>query len=191
MSGLMLMYSRALRVGDFVRIGEIEGTVTHLGSLSTKVRTSRNEEITIPNAIVVSNATTNYTRNADTGVMTPTSVTIGYATPWRQVHALLLLAAERTPDIRSAPKPVVLQTSLSDFHVQYTLLVSLANPTRRMPTLAALHANIQDAFNEYGVQIMAPSYEADPEGPKLVPRDQWYAAPAVRPSDEPAPPERT
>jgi small-conductance mechanosensitive channel len=192
MSGLMLMYSRALRVGDFVKIGEIEGTVTHLGSLSTKIRTSRNEEITIPNAIVVSNATTNYTRNADAGVMTPTSVTIGYDTPWRQVHALLQLAAERTEDIRPEPKPVVLQTALCDFYVQYTLLVSLANPGRRVRTLAALHANIQDAFNEYGVQIMSPGYEADPDQPKLVPRDKWFAAPAAPSAlaDGPAPRER-
>lgn len=179
MSGLMLMYSRALRVGDFVKIGDVEGTVTHLGSLSTKVRTPRNEEITIPNAVVVSNATTNFTRNADAGLMTPTSVTIGYDTPWRQVHALLLLAAERTADLRREPKPVVFQTALCDFYVQYTLLVSLVNPARRVPTLAALHANIQDAFNEFGVQIMSPNYEADPERPKLVPRQEWFAAPAV------------
>jgi small-conductance mechanosensitive channel len=182
MSGLMLMYSRALRVGDFVKIGEIEGTVTHLGSLSTKVLTPRNEEITIPNALVVSNSTTNFTRNADGGVMTPTSVTIGYNTPWRQVHALLLLAAERTEDLRTEPKPVVLQTALCDFYVQYTLLVSLVHPGRRVRTLAALHANIQDAFNEYGVQIMSPNYEADPEQAKLVPPQEWYLAPAAPPS---------
>jgi small-conductance mechanosensitive channel len=187
MSGLMLMYSRALRVGDFVKIGEVEGTVTHLGSLSTKVVTPRNEEVTLPNALVVSNATTNFTRNADAGVMTPTSVTIGYDTPWRQVHALLLLAAERTPDVRPSPKPLVFQTALSDFYVQYTLLVSLVNPGRRVPTLAALHANIQDAFNEYGVQIMSPNYEADPEGRKFVPRDQWFAAPAQPPLPEGGP----
>jgi small-conductance mechanosensitive channel len=184
MSGLMLMYSRALRVGDFVKIGEVEGTVTHLGSLSTKVLTPRNEEVTIPNAIVVSNATTNFTRNAEAGVMTPTSVTIGYDTPWRQVHALLLLAAERTPGVRSEPKPVVFQTALSDFYVHYTLLVSLVNPGRRLPGLAALHANIQDAFNEFGVQIMSPNYEADPEGRKLVPKEQWFAAPAAPPTPD-------
>jgi small-conductance mechanosensitive channel len=182
MSGLMLMYSRALRVGDFVKIGEVEGTVTHLGSLSTKILTPRKEEVTIPNALVVSNSTTNFTRNADAGLMTPTSVTIGYDTPWRQVHALLLLAAERTEGLRDTPKPVVLQTALSDFYVNYTLLVSLVQPAQRLRTLAVLHANIQDAFNEYGVQIMSPNYEADPERPKLVPQQEWYAAPALPPT---------
>jgi small-conductance mechanosensitive channel len=181
MSGLMVTYSRALRVGDFVRVGEIEGTVTQLGTLSTKVRTPRNEEITVPNAVVASSATTNFTRNAEGGVYTPTSVTISYATPWRQVHALLLMAAERTPDIRQDPKPVVFQTALSDFSVQYTLLACLVNPARLLSSLAVLHANIQDAFNLYGVQIMAPNYEADPEQPKLVPPENWYAAPAVPP----------
>ena len=182
MSGLMLTYSRALRLGDFVRIGDVEGTVVHLGTLSTKVRNARNEEITIPNAVVVANATTNFSLHAKSdGVYAPTSVTIGYDVPWRQVHALLLLAAARTPGLRSEPKPVVLQTGLQDFYVHYTLLVALEQPNRRMMVLAALHANIQDAFNEYGVQIMSPNYEADPEGPKVVPPSRWYSAPAAPP----------
>ena len=185
MSGLMVTYSRAVRVGDFVRIGEVEGTVTQLGTLSTKIKTPRNEEVTIPNALVVSNAATNFSRHADTdGVLAPSSVTIGYDVPWRQVQALLVMAAERTPGVRRSPAPVVLQTSLGDFAVQYTLLVCLDQPNRRLPTLNGLHANIQDAFNEYGVQIMSPNYEADPSDRKMVPPSQWYAAPARPPSSE-------
>ena len=179
-SGTMLTYSRAVRLGDFVRIGDVEGTVTQLGALSTKVKNARNEEITIPNSVVVSQAATNFSRHADTeGVFVPTAVTIGYDAPWRQIEALLLLAAERTPGVRREPQPKVLQTALCDFYVQYTLLVCLEQPSRRIATLAVLHANIQDAFNEYGVQIMSPNYEADPEGRKTVPRAQWYAAPAA------------
>jgi small-conductance mechanosensitive channel len=182
MSGLMLTYSRALRVNDFVRVADVEGTVTHIGALSTKIRTSKNEDITIPNAVMVSQATTNYSRFAESdGVYTPTSVTIGYDTPWRQIHALLLLAAERTAGVRQEPKPVVLQTALQDFYVQYTLLVSLEQPRRKMATLNVLHSNIQDAFNEYGVQIMSPNYEADPSDRKIVPPSHWYNAPAVAP----------
>jgi small-conductance mechanosensitive channel len=180
MSGLMVTYSRALRVGDFVNVADVEGTVVQLGALSTKIRTNRNEEVTIPNAIVVSNATTNYSRlAASDGVFVPTSVTIGYDTPWRQVHALLLLAAERTPGVRPEPKPKVLQTALRDFYVEYRLLVCLDQPHQRYRILDALHANIQDAFNEYGVQIMSPNYEADPSGPKVVPPSRWYSAPAA------------
>lgn len=184
MSGLMVTYSRAVRVGDFVRIGDVEGTVTHLGSLSTKLTTPKNEEITIPNAVVVSHSTTNFSRNArDLGVMIPTSVTIGYDVPWRQVEALMLLAAERTPGLRDNPKPAVLQTALLDAAVQYTLLVCLEQPERRTRILDKLHANIQDAFNEYGVQIMSPQYEADPNEPKVVPPSRWYAAPATPPAE--------
>src|SRR5262249_40766019 len=124
MSGFMVTYSRALRVGDFVRIGDVEGTVTHLGILSTKLRTPRNEEVTIPNGVVVSQTTTDYSRfSASDGVFTSTSVTIGYDAPWRQVQALLLGAAERTPGLRREPTPFVLQTALEDFYVQYTLFV--------------------------------------------------------------------
>jgi small-conductance mechanosensitive channel len=179
MSGFMITYSRALRAGDFVRIGDMEGTVTHLGVLSTKVTTLRHEEVTIPNAVVVAQTTIDYSRPGDTeGVLTPVSVTIGYDAPWRQVQSLLLLAAERTPGLRRDPKPIVLQAGLEDFYVKYTLLVSLQRQQSRPVTLHALHASIQDLFNEYGVQIMSPNYVLDPAAPKVVPKQNWFAAPA-------------
>ena len=184
-SGFMITYSRAIRVGDFVRIGDVEGTITHIGVLSVKIKTLRSEEITIPNAIVVSQTITDYSR-LENSVLTATSVTIGYDAPWRQVEAMLLLAAERTPGIRPDPKPRVLQTALEDAAVQYTLTFCLENQLTRAVTKTLLHANIQDLFNEYGVQIMTPRYEADPAGPKLVAKKDWYAAPAR--SD--VPPER-
>ena len=179
-SGFMLTYSRALRRGDYVLIGDVEGTVIHLGILSVKLRTFRGEEATIPNAVVVGQTTTDYSRFADTGeVFTPTSVTIGYDAPWRQVHALLLLAAERTPGVRRQPKPYVLQEALQDFYVKYTLFVCLENQEQRYFTLNTLHAQIQDLFNEHGVQIMSPNYLGDPAAPKVVARKNWYAAPAA------------
>ncbi len=180
MSGLTLTYSRALAVGDFVKVGEIEGTVEQLGFLSLKIKTERREAITIPNALVVSTSTINYSRfAAREGVKVSTSVTIGYNTPWRQVEALLMLAANRTPGIRKEPPPAVRQTALLDFYVKYTVLVCLDQPRQRVPILHALHANILDAFNEYGVQITSPNYESDPDELKVVPKSQWYAAPAA------------
>jgi small-conductance mechanosensitive channel len=94
------------------------------------------------------------------------------------VQSLLLLAAERTPGLRREPKPRVFQTSLEDFYVKYTLWVSLQHQESRIITLDTLHANIQDLFNEYGVQIMSPNYLTDPASPKVVARQNWYAAPA-------------
>ena len=179
MSGFMVTYSRALRVGDWVRIGDVEGTVTHLGILSTKVKTYRGEETTIPNAVVVSTTTIDYSRFAEKReTFTPTTVTIGYDAPWRQVHALLLQAAERTTGIMPEPKPYVLQEALQDFYVKYTLFVCLEHQDQRYFTLNTLHAHIQDLFNEYGVQIMSPNYLADPSSPKVVAKKDWYASPA-------------
>jgi small-conductance mechanosensitive channel len=183
MSGFMITYSRALRPGNYVKIGDVTGTVTHLGVLSTKIKTARREEVTIPNAVVVSQTATDYTRFSETeGVLTPTSVTIGYDAPWRQVHSLLLLAAERTPGLRAEPKPFVVQAALEDFYVNYTLLVSLERQDARVLTLNALHGQIQDVFNEHGVQIMSPHYEQDPKTPKIVAAKDWFAPPA-RPED--------
>jgi len=179
MSGLILIYSRALKAGDYVRIGDIEGLVLSLGILSTKIKNIKREEITIPNSVILATNVKNYSRlAASEGIILYTSVTIGYSVPWRQVHALLVLAAERTPGLRKQPAPFVGQVALSDFYVEYQLNAYLDKPEERLPTLAALHANIQDTFNEYGVQIMSPHYEADPAAPVWVPKEKWYEPPA-------------
>ena len=182
MSGLTIMYSRALRPGEYVRIGDTEGTVVQLGLLSTKIVTPKRLEVTIPNTVVIGGTTTNFTRLcAEGGVLLHTAVTIGYDTPWRQVQAMLVDAARRTPGLRSDPAPFVLQTTLSDFYVEYELNVAVDAPQERRSVLSALHANVQDVFNEYGVQIMSPHYESDPPSPAVVPRERWYAPPAVPP----------
>jgi small-conductance mechanosensitive channel len=183
MSGLMLTYSRALRVGDFVRVGDVEGTVLEVGMLSTKIRTIAREEVTVPNAVVISRETVNFTRFSDEGVAISTTVTIGYDTPWRQVQALLVEAAAKTPGLREEPKPFVLQTGLSDFYPEYRLVAVIDQPETRGRVLSTLHANIQDLFNEYGIQIMSPHYRADPLEPLVVPPD--------RRNPPPAPPEKT
>jgi small-conductance mechanosensitive channel len=180
-SGLMLMYTRSLRAGEFVQIGDTEGTVKSVGFLTTRIETLRHEEVSIPNALVAANVTRNYSRlAADGGVRIATKLTIGYDVPWRQVHAMLQVAAERTSGLARDFLPRVLQTALLDFYVEYTLLVSIADPSRRVVTLAELHANIQDVFNENGVQIMSPNYEADPAQPKVVASADWYRTPARR-----------
>ena len=183
MSGLVVTYSRALRLGDFVRIGDVEGTITDVGLLSTKLRTLKSEEITIPNAVVVTQTTTDYSRYPE-DVLTAASITVGYNVPWRQVHALLLLAADRTEGVRRAPKPRVVQLALEDMRVNYTLIFCLEQQESRNLTLSALHAHILDLFNEYGVQIVTPNYEADPPEPKVVPKAGWFAAPARPESTE-------
>jgi len=178
-SGLMLMYTKALRPGEFVQVGETEGTVTSVGFLTTRIETLRNVEVTLPNAFLVGNVTRNYSRlAANGGVRLTTSVTIGYDTPWRQVQAMLQIAAPRTTRLAPDPAPRVLQTALQDFYVEYTLVVCVVDPKLKLIVLDELHANIQDVFNEYGVQIMSPNYEADPADKKFVPKAQWFPAPA-------------
>jgi len=183
-SGFNLMYSRALKAGDYVRINETEGVVLSTGMLSTKIRTNKLEEVTLPNSLIVGTQIKNFTSlHGEKGVILYTSVTIGYNTPWRQVHAMLIQAAEQTPGLRKTPPPFVNQTALSDFYVEYQLNAHLDRPEDRIRVLAALHANIQDVFNEYGVQIMSPHYIDDPKDPAVVSREQWYAAPAKKEDD--------
>lgn len=180
MSGLVVVYARAIRPGEYVKVGELEGLVSEVGLLSTKLVTVRKEEITIPNAVMTGEATTNYSRLADVdGAVVSTSVTIGYDAPWRQVHALLILAAERTELVRKTPPPRVAQRKLDDFYVEYLLLVNVDQPAQRPFILSALHANIQDAFNEYGVQIMSPHFMDQPAEAVVVAKAKWREPPAT------------
>ncbi|MDT9002060.1 mechanosensitive ion channel [Paucibacter sp. APW11] len=186
-SGMSLMYSRTLRVGEYVRVGEVEGTVAAIGMFATRIHTGMGEEVSLPNAAVFSQPVRNFSRLVDDGqFMLQTAVTIGYGTPWRQVHALLLEAARRTPGVATEPAPYVVQTALSDFYVEYRLCAqgNRLAPRRRIEALNQLHGNIQDVFNENDVQIMSPHYRDDPASPQKVPPSLWnppLAPAAVRP----------
>lgn len=180
-SGMILMFSRTIRVGEFVRIADHEGTVTELGMFTTRIRTGLGEELTMPNSLVLSTVTKNYSRAVrGPGFIVDTTVTIGYDTPWRQVEAMLEEAARRTNGVLASPKPQVYQTALSDFYPEYRLVCQAipSEPRPRAMVLSNLHANIQDVFNEYGVQIMSPHYLGDPAEAKFVPKSAWFAAPA-------------
>jgi small-conductance mechanosensitive channel len=187
-SGLVLIYSHAIRARDYVRVGEIEGTVLDIGLCVTRVQTVKNEEVHIANSVLLGTATINYSQLAKSaGVLLAVKVTIGYSTPWRQVHALLLQAASRTPGLAAQPAPFVFQAALSDFYVEYELNACLEVPERRVWVLSDLQTQIQDAFNEYGVQIMSPHYLADPPAPQVVPKSNWSPPPAANSgANEPA-----
>jgi small-conductance mechanosensitive channel len=184
-SGLILMYSGTIRPGDYVRVGDTEGTVTRLGIFATLVRTGMGAEVVLPSAYVFSAAITHYSRAVEgPGFVLDTGVTIGYDAPWRQIHAMLLEAAHRTTGILEVPRPYVIQTALADFYVEYRLVAYAGPeaPRARADALNLLHANIQDVFNEHGVQIMSPHYMVDPAAPKVVPPARWHAAPAPPPA---------
>jgi len=180
-AGLILTYTRTLRAGEFVRVGDYEGTVTEVGMFTTTIRTGLGEVLTLPNSMITGTVTKNYSRIVQgQGYVVDTVVTIGYDTPWRQVEAMLLEAARRTEGVLQEPQPQVFQTALSDFYPEYRLVAQAvpSEPRPRALLLSLLHANIQDVFNEYGVQIMSPHYLGDPEQAKWVPREQWHAAPS-------------
>ncbi|MDQ6887953.1 MAG: mechanosensitive ion channel family protein [Gemmatimonadota bacterium] len=164
-AGIVLTYTRAFEPGDRVKIGDAIGDVTERTLLVTRLRTIKNVEVTIPNGTVLASHVLNYTRLAGArGLVLHTTVTIGYDAPWRTVHGLLLAAAGRTEHALADPAPFVLQTSLDDFYVSYELNVHTARADVMAATYSALHANIQDAFNDAGVEIMSPHYGALRDG---------------------------
>ncbi|MDO6407212.1 mechanosensitive ion channel family protein [Pantoea phytobeneficialis] len=182
MSGLVLTYSRALRKGDVIRINDNEGVVTEVGMLSTKLLTRENYEVTVPNAVVVSGKITNLSSaQKGVGINLTTSVTIGYDTPWRQVHSMLELAANRTRIIDHGEPPLVRQLALMDWYIAYELQVNLPVGSSLAAARTELHSHIQDVFNEFGVQIMSPNFIAQPEGTVGVKPENWFTPPAHRP----------
>jgi small-conductance mechanosensitive channel len=183
-AGYSLTYRSPFKIGDRIKINDIVGEVTDIKVLTTRLRSMKNEEVVIPNTTVLNGAVTNYSTLAkQEGLLLHTSVGIGYETPWRQVEAMLKQAANQTSGLLKKPKPFVLQTELGDYAVNYEINAYCAD-ARNLPHIyAALHRNIQDIFNEYGVAIMTPSYMADPDEPKVVPKDLWYAPPAKPPAD--------
>jgi small-conductance mechanosensitive channel len=189
-SGFSLMYSRSLRVGEYVKIGDTEGTVAQLGLFVTRIQTGMGEEVSLPNTVIFSQPVRNFSRLVQDGrFMLHTSVTIGYNTPWRLVHSMLLEAAQRTPGVAKDPQPYVVQTALSDFYVEYRLCAqsNRAAASRRVEAMSELHANVLDVFNENGVQIMSPHYRSDPPDPQVVaPDDPWAASERRAPLTPPA-----
>lgn len=179
-AGYAMTYRRAFRVGDLIRAGDAFGTVTDVRLQVTHLRNAKNEELIVPNSQLLQQTVVNYSSLArGDGLILHTEVGIGYETPWRQVEAMLLMAADRAEGFLKEPRPFVRQRALGDFAVTYELNVHTRRVGEMMALYSELHRHVLDVFNEYGVQIMTPSYEGDPEVPKVVPKDRWFLAPGA------------
>lgn len=165
LSGLVLTYTRAYRVGDRVKIGEVVGDVVGLGTFTTRIRTIKNEEVSIPNAVVQGGNVTNFSRYArdGAGVQVHAEVTIGYDTAWRKVHTLLILAAKNTPGLKATPEPYVLQRALDDFYVRYEVSAYCDRPNELHLIESRLREQIQDEFFAENVEICSPHFETQRE----------------------------
>jgi small-conductance mechanosensitive channel len=182
-AGYMMTYRRALRVGDRVKIGDAIGDVIAIRLQVTHLRSFKNEEIIISNSQILTSDVVNYSSLVRAhGLILHTEVGIGYDTPWRQVEAMLIAAADQTDGLLRDPCPFVLEKRLGDFAVVYELNVYCGDVKAMNQLYAALHRNILDVFNEYGVQIMTPAYEGDPPAPKIVAPANWHAGPAIDPT---------
>jgi small-conductance mechanosensitive channel len=185
-AGYMLTYRRALKVGERVKIGEAFGDVIETTLQATHLRTIKNEEIIIPNSQILASEVVNYSTLArDQGLILHTEVGIGYETPWRQVEAMLIMAADRTATLLKDPRPFVRQLRLADFAVTYEINAYCHDVQAMGQIYTELHRNILDCFNEHGVQIMTPAYEGDPSEPKVVAQKDWYMSPAAAPTSAP------
>lgn len=166
-AGLVITYMRPFKIGDFIKIGDVSGEVIEKTALVTRIRTPKFEDITIPNATVLSSTSTNFsanTKEVNNGLLIHTTVTIGYDVPWKDIHKALIEAALKTEMTEQTPAPFVLQTGLEDFYVAYQINVYTKMPTKQPLIYSSLHQNIQDSFNAAGIEIMSPHYSALRDG---------------------------
>ncbi|GLB48639.1 mechanosensitive ion channel family protein [Neptunitalea lumnitzerae] len=172
-AGIVLTYMRSFKIGDRVKIGEITGDIIEKSLLVTRVRSTKNEIISIPNATVMNSHTVNYSSDApEKGLIIHTTVTIGYDVPWKLMHETLIEAAKRTDLILKDPTPFVLQTSLEDFYVAYQINAYIREANKQAAIYSNLHQNIQDVCNENGIEILSPHYRAARDGNKTtIPED--------------------
>jgi small-conductance mechanosensitive channel len=184
-AGIILTYTGAFKLGDIIRIQESQGEVVGKYLLTTRIRTFKNENVSIPNALVLSTSVTNFSRMAKSqGLALHTTVTIGYDVPWQQVHELLIAAALDCEHMLKEPPPFVLQTSLNDYNVSYELNAYTTKPEILPRLYSDLHRAIQTRFNAAGIEIMSPNYLALRDGNDItIPPDSFppgYQAPAFR-----------
>ncbi len=168
-SGLVLIYNRTIRPGDFIATPEAEGVVVQIGLFSSAIRTVDEIVITLPNSKLAEHVRNHSRPSEGAAVRHTATVTIGYDTPWKQVYDLLLAAAGDVADVRQEPAPYVRQVGLDDFYVRYELVYAPADPRRRKRILSDVHEAIQNRFHAAGVQIMSPHYLGDPPHAKVPP----------------------
>lgn len=172
-AGLVITYMRPFKLGDRIKLNDTTGNIIEKTPLVTRIRTPKNEVVTIPNSFIMSSHTVNYSQSArEYGLIIHSEVTIGYDAPWRQVHQLLTEAALNTPGVVDDPRPFVLETSLSDWYPVYQVNAYIKDADRLAQIYSDLHQNIQDKFNEAGVEIMSPHYMATRDGSETtIPKD--------------------
>lgn len=175
-AGLVITYMRPFKLGDHIKLNETTGNVVEKTPFVTRLRTPKNEVVTIPNSFIMSSHTVNYSASArQYGLIIHTTVSIGYEIPWRQVHQLLINAARITPDVLADPKPFVLETELQDYYPCYQLNAYVKNADQLGKIYSDLHQSIQDVFNEAGIEIMSPHYFAKRNGEaSTIPADYLF-----------------
>ncbi|MEB3333425.1 MAG: mechanosensitive ion channel family protein [Cyanobacteriota bacterium] len=173
--GVILIYTRAFRIGDHIRIGDVVGDIIETNFLAVRICTPSNQVITIPNSTLLSNKVVNYnisSRDLNRSLILQSSVTLGYDVPWRKAHATLIAAALTTEHILQEPAPFILQTSLDNDHVSYQLNAYTDDPNRMVFIYSQLHQSIQDKCKDSGIEILSPNYTALRDGNRsTIPQD--------------------
>ena len=172
-AGLVITYMRPFKIGDRIQLNDTTGNIIEKTPLVTRIRTPKNEVVTVPNSFVMSSHTVNYSTSArEYGLIIHSEVSIGYDIPWRKVNELLIDAALNTPGVVDDPRPFVLETSLSDWYPVYQVNAYIKEADKMPQIYSNLHQNIQDKFNEAGIEIMSPHYMAMRDGNETtIPKD--------------------
>lgn len=158
-AGFVITYMRPFKTGDFIKVKDTIGTVIVKTPFVTRLRTIKNEVVTIPNSFIMSSDTVNYSASArEYGLIIHTTMTMCYDVPWRLVHELLIKSALQTEGVLAQPKPFVLEMELNDFYMSYQLNAYIKKASDMPDITSALLEHIQDNFKEAGIDLVATHF---------------------------------
>ncbi|HEY9815974.1 MAG TPA: mechanosensitive ion channel domain-containing protein [Candidatus Obscuribacterales bacterium] len=154
-SGLVLVFERPIQVGDFVEVGEFQGTVEHIGARSTLIRTLDQVSIIVPNSRFLENEVINWSLgNPVSRIRVP--VGIAYGSDIEIVRDVFLQAARSHPVVLSTPPPQVFFKGFGDSSLDFEVMVWTAEPSQQIRLKSDLYFAIEALLREHQVEIPFP-----------------------------------
>ena len=154
-SGLVLIFERPIKVGDFVNVGELMGTVERISVRSTEIRTLDEVSIIIPNSRFLEAEVVNWTHHSPVSRL-KVPVSVAYGTNLTAVRGALIDAAKEHPDVLAEPMPKVFFKGFGDSSLDFDLLVWIAEPPKQFRIKSDLYFRIEAILRHRHIEIPFP-----------------------------------
>ncbi|MCS7293060.1 MAG: mechanosensitive ion channel [Gloeomargarita sp. SKYBB_i_bin120] len=168
-SGLIITLERPIQVGDFINVGDLQGTVERIGTRTTEIRTLDRVSIIVPNSRFVDNQVINWSLGSPVSRL-HVPVGVAYGSPVETVRTALLEAARRHPDVLANPAPQVWLVNFGESAMMFDLLVWICEPREQYRIKSDLYYRIVESFQKYNIKVPFPQRDVHIHGlEKIIP----------------------